>query len=663
MDNPFDQFDAHPQAANPFDQFDSTDAGLQINPQTGLDKFGRTPQQRQAILDRANADDAQAQALGNTKPQSQGFIPDFAVGAIHHLGNIPVGAAQLGIHAANALTGDNIGALNQAATNIDQYASNREQQYQQVVPDSAGIDTGAVVGSVAPYLIGGVPGLLEKAGTGVASLLPEATPAILKTAASGATQGAIASGVQPVTSGDFGSGKATQLEIGAGTGGLIPVAGAAARNVYQLGQHVLAPGAVASNELGRILQATPETVDKLQNAPQFVPGEQPTTAQVIATPQAVAAEKALLNNPAYKAQYDQQANANNAARLNVLQNHAGDEQTLQAAIDARKAAAQPFIQQNLSGGNPVSAAPVLQQLKTLMLGPLGTNPTIQKGAQAIAQDIASRVDDNGMIDAGLLDGIRQNANDFLAQHAPNGAVGTREQAALGPVKDQIVSTIDGSVPGYSDYLASYARNSVPINTMETTQRILAPTDSAGLNSAGAPQLTLGRLNAGLRKADGQRYGLSPEAETDAQNVRQSLQRESISNSIRTPGSDTAYNLQAQGALNRNLFGPTLGGPTGKTRIGAAALGTMIGAHSGGMEGAALGGGLGLGLNKAAQFLNQRIMDRYAKGLLNPQEGARMVQQFLKANKSSAPKLLAQYPQWKSLLLGMPQAMTPKPPAQ
>jgi hypothetical protein len=155
----------------------------------------------------------------------------------------------------------------------------------------------------------------------------------------------------------------------------------------------------------------------------------------------------------------------------------------------------------------------------------------------------------------------------------------------------------------------------------------------------------------LKRIDGGRYGVSPEAQQQLDGLQQSLKQQGISNSLRFPGSDTAYNanVKAQGSLAGSLLGPDLTGPTGKARGVAAAAGAAIGGHFGGPGAAAAGAGIGAFINKAADVVNKRIMDRYAAGMLNPQEAAAQIRQYLAANSKQAPALLKQYPDWVRLL--------------
>jgi len=59
---------------------------------------------------------------------------------------------------------------------------------------------------------------------------------------------------------------------------------------------------------------------------------------VLANPQAVQAERMLRNNPSSATAFADADNANNAARLNVVNTLAGDETSLEAAKSARRAA-------------------------------------------------------------------------------------------------------------------------------------------------------------------------------------------------------------------------------------------------------------------------------------------------------------------------------------
>ena len=187
--------------------------------------------------------------------------------------------------------------------------------------------------------------------------------------------------------------------------------------------------------------------------------------------------------------------------------------------------------------------------------------------------------------------------------------------------------------------------------MQAARGILENANKRAYNSVGSAPLSLNDINQGLSRIENGRYGVSPQTQNTLDAIQNSLKQEGISNSIRSPGSDTAYNINAQGTLPSALLGPNLAGPTGRTRMGAAGIGALIGQHFGGLEGTAVGAGLGGFINKASDFVNNRIMDQYSKGLLNPQDAATMIRTYLKGNSSQASKLLSKYPQWNALLSG------------
>lgn len=140
------------------------------------------------------------------------------VAAVHHAGNIPVGLGQLAAHGISAISG------NPAAANAaDQFAQQREQQYQAGTPTNIGSLAGAAVGEVVPWITG--VGELRAAGA-----IPQATN-IAGKIATGALEGGAIGAAQPVTSADgsFAKRKLLQTVSGAITGGAVPAVGALSR--------------------------------------------------------------------------------------------------------------------------------------------------------------------------------------------------------------------------------------------------------------------------------------------------------------------------------------------------------------------------------------------------------------------------------------------------
>ena len=609
------------------------------------------------------------------------FGNDLGDAFAHHLGNLPLGAAQLLAHTlvkdrvdtmgsmadavdpsqrslSSLITGKQdeqpgllgslrslrqkgVAAVDGAVGKLDQYIANREQKYQQDTPDSVGSYAGAATGEILPW----ATGLGEARALG---LIPKAASTIGKMATVG-SEGALMGALQPVTNGSFTGEKAKQVGIGL-AGGIIPVIGNAVGGAVNLAKHVANPRLIAGANLARVLGSDSTTLAKLDNAGSGVlAGVQPTAAQVAPSPSAVLAEKALGNTP-YKQQLMERGNANNDARVAVLRKMAGDDASMQAAKDARSAAVQPFVDKYLTESNKVDPSSTLAAIAKTRASGLGVRPRIGDALDKIADTIERSKDANGQVSADVLDSIRQNINEFLV--SPTGKKATAQEAlGVAPVRNHIIEALSRAAPGYSDYLATYAKYSEPINTMEAARAILGPVDDRALNSTGAAPLSLNDLNRGLSSIEKGRYGVSQQAQSDLAAVQDSLQREGISNSARFPGSDTAYNAQAQGKLASSLLGPTLGGPTAKTRGVAAAIGGALGLQFGGLPGMGLGAGVGAFINKGADVVNKRIMDAYAQGMLNPQDAAKMIRLYLAGNSQNATRLLSQYPQWQALLAG------------
>jgi len=644
----------------------------------------------QAAVQQANAEDAAgpsaAQKLGDA-------VYQFGTAEGHHLANAAVGLGQLVGHGAQYVANkvlpddsDLRSQINATVANADRNISNREQAYQAAVPNTPAAYAGAAAGEVAPWLIEAPAKALQTTGNIVSKIVPESLPLIRKIV-SGGVQGGVVGSTQPVTTPtaqndvaalvggqpSFAAEKAKQVGLGTVTGGAVPVASNILGNIGSLATHALNPRAIAAQNIAEKLGTTPQVLQQLDNASSGVPGVQLTSAQAAPSPGSVATEKAFGNTAAGKEALVQRANQNNTARVQAIQDLAGDDAAYTAAKSARDTAPingtanAPTVsqfQQSLPN-QQVDPSSILATIAKLKNSGLGARPTISSALDQIESAITKRQGGDGKISADVLDSIRQNANDFLV--SPTGKqASAQEKAGVQPIKSQIVDALDSAVPGYRDYLSTFADKSTPLNTMDAARAILDRADNRPLNSAGAAPLSLSDINRGLDQIDRGRYGVSPQAQSTLEAIQQSLKQEGISNSIKSPGSDSVYNLNAGKGLPASILGDNLQGTPTKTRGIASGLGALIGYHFGDITGSGVGAGIGAFLNKGADFVNNRIMDQYTKGLLNPQDAADMIRAYLKGNSSQATKLLAKYPQWNALLstqgARVPQAVSTQPQA-
>jgi len=192
----------------------------------------------------------------------------------------------------------------------------------------------------------------------------------------------------------------------------------------------------------------------------------------------------------------------------------------------------------------VNPTPVIRSLQNLATSSLGTDPAVDGGINHIISQIAKHQNERGLIGADMLDGIRQNVREILKKYASNGAVSTKQEAAFVPVKSQIIRTLERSVPGYRNYLATYARHSQPINDMEAGRALLAAIDSGGRDAGGNQAVSLNQVKALLSKDNRANFPMSAGARQQIENVLEALQRRTIShNTIAATGPGSAADLQ------------------------------------------------------------------------------------------------------------------------
>jgi len=572
---------------------------------------------------------------------------NLAMGTVKGLADPVYGLTQLGLHGLNSLTG---GGLSDISKQYDDRLSGIENQYQADTPGSVAAGVGRIAGNLAMPVKGAQ--LLKGA-----SALPRAINAAV-------TGGAIGA-MQPVTNAeDFATTKGIQVGAGAVGGGALSIGGSALGGAFNTIRPLVAPNSAAGNIILRGLKqtATDATakgdsqgaamadpaalIQRLNDARSLVPGSLPTTAQVGGLPQLVMAEKTLKNNPSYRPAFEDRAISNNQARLAALKNIAGTPAEIESAIDARTAAMTPVRQAVLDNGSPVNVNPLLDRLSASQNSPIGTNPVVGGALADIQNQIRSRAsadkpgpyspsqlraEMNGSpglwIKPDQLDGIRQNATSYVRANASNGAVQSQEVAGIEPARQAITDAISHANPGYRGYLSDYAKNSVPINTMETGKAILDSLERGTMNAAGdvSPVLSQFRsqYNSAMKNAP---YGIDPAAKTTLDAIESDLQRETISNSIKSSGSDTYFNAQAPNWLASKIYGSSL---DGKSALGNG-MGALAGLLTGGPMGAA--GGYMAG-QKMGAFAGQRVNTALQNAMLDPQTFARLLQEA--ANRSSA----------------------------
>lgn len=460
---------------------------------------------------------------------------------------------------------------------------------------------GNAIGTLPVMAMGGGEGLLGRAGMG-------------------ALQGATSAALMPTTGNSdqsFAQQKAQQAGIGGLMGAAIPLAMDGARAVgnglWNAARPIFQPERYVGQGITGLMEPADAAVAaaNIRNAPQFVPGSLPTTAQVAGNPMIVETEKAAANIPAFKTAATERAIENNNARWQALMGVAGTEADLNAAQAARDAAASPLYQQAHQATANVGPAfmryaqiPEMQQAMEAAQRNAALDAAVGRGVAPVWPTPTSNA-----INGSALDYTSRALSDMIGDAQRSGA--NSRVASLTALKNSVDGWTQRYIPGVQAAKAAYAQGSVPVNTMEVGQQIANGLGTRPMNAGGVPEIQLmpyrSALTGAMKNAP---YGIDANALQSLQGIGQDLQRATVSNSIKSPGSDTAYNLAAQGWLARQLYGPTFGG-AGNIGKAVGALGATALGHP--MAGLGI---LGAG-NKVGQMVGGRLQDRLTGLLMDP----------------------------------------------
>jgi hypothetical protein len=561
-------------------------------------------------------------AAPQTAAGQPGTLASLGAGLGHGFGETMLGAQQLvgrGMQAlggigqspnlASTITGQQpmnaVGRAGQWLTNDAQQGLSRMNA--QYAPYSEAHPVVAGAGNIGGQIAGTAPTMLlgpEYAGLSLAGKMGV-----------GALQGAAGGAMMPVQDpgNNFWTQKAEQAGVRGLMGGAVPAVAAAGKaagnSLWNAAKPVIQPGRFVGEGLAGAMDPAEAAAAaaNIRGAQQFVPGSVPTTAQAAQTPVMVQTEKAAGNIPAFKTGAVQRAIDNNDARWQALMGVAQDPAALQAAQAARADAVQPLYD---------AAANQTANVGKAFLN-LAQRPAMQQAMQQAETLAANRGETltwpqqggNMAISGRALDYTNRALGDMIGSAK---ASGNKELASgLADAQSQLQSWTARYIPAQREATKAFAQMSVPVNTMEAGQAIANGLGTRAMNAGGAPEIQMMPFRSALQSAmKNSPYGIEAGAHSTLQGIGQDLQRATVSNSIRSPGSDTAYNLAANGWLARQLYGPTFGGAgtAGKAigALGAAALGyPMVGLGI-------IGGG-----NRVGQMVGNRLQNRLSGLLLNP----------------------------------------------
>jgi hypothetical protein len=327
--------------------------------------------------------------------------------------------------------------------------------------------------------------------------------------------------------------------------------------------------------------------------------------------------------PEFKLALQDRETGNNAARWDVLNNVAQTPEALDAAKAARESAASPLYDAAHANTTNVGRGFI----------DFARRPAVQQAMQTADQmarnegvKIKWPTPDDRAIDGRALDYTTRALGDMIDAAKRSG--NNQQARALTEAQSYLKNWTEQYVPGVREAAQTFAEHSIPVNTMEAGQQISNALGSRALAANGLPMLSLSPYKSALVSAiKSQPYGLEENAAKSLQGIGQDLQRSTISNSMRSPGSDTAYNIAANGWLAKQLYGEDFGG-AGPMARGVGALGATLAGHPV-MGAGILGGGQKLG-GVAAKNLNKAL----AELMLNPNS----LLPYLESAKPGAPQI-------------------------
>lgn len=370
---------------------------------------------------------------------------------------------------------------------------------------------------------------------------------------------------------EAGAGPMGQMAAGLGAGIAAPASilatGAAARAGGRLVGNLTAPMTEAGRKdiAARILQGAasdPEAAAaNIANAPRYVPGVTPLTAEV-ANDSGVSAISKNIRNQSPAAFADAEA-ANDAARQAALQRSFGNATNLTMAEQARDEIGKKLRDAAFADAKPVDVRPIVNSASTIAKSGAGKRQEVEK---AMAW-VKSRL--QGEKDPERIYAVRQDINDIIdgkMARDPEKASFQLAAGQLSAIRSILDAQLEKSAPGFKQYLTDYFSRSRPIDAMRTGQEIAASAvnpmteklspaifarqmnnraeDVAGMGAIGSDALS--RMNADLKRS------VAPSA------------------AMRTAGSDTLQNMVGNELLQRAL-GNIPGGPVSRIAGKAASV--------------------------------------------------------------------------------------------
>jgi hypothetical protein len=349
-------------------------------------------------------------------------------------------------------------------------------------------------------------------------------------------------------------------------------------------------------------RASPNGVD----ATEYVPGVQPSQAEVLGQAEVAKTQKAL--SQLVTEPFVQREAANNAARTDFYNSIAGDGISLKNLEDARDTQATQDLNSAFANAAPgqANAQPVVDKINTLLSEGASKRSAVSGPLNDVLQNL---YDSNGVLesDPRVLYAVRKDIGDKLSKQATAAnPMNQHAASALADVKDSLDQVIEDAAPGFQQYLQNYTTNSLPIDEQEVLQSYNVPGGKGIFDVNGNMQLS--RVQGMLKNIVTQRQapGANPTKSVSDETMqklfalRNDLARRNNIDLGRPRGSDTNSLMESTKSIKDHIA-DKLGWPV-----------HALGAHFG-----LLGS---LAANATMNQIKQRMKERQVKELEKMAEG-------------------------------------------
>lgn len=427
---------------------------------------------------------------------------------------------------------------------------------------------------------------------------------------------------------------ALSLPIQAGYRG----AQAAIEPLYQGGRE-----RIVGRAMNQMASNPQEAMQNMGNAPQFVPGSQPTTAEAAGDYGLMSMQKGVKNaNPE---PFAQRASEQNTARNILLDTVAQHDAALAEAKSARDLETTPMRETAFKNSKPILLAPVSGKVSDILNSPEGKIEAVEKAMKWVNSRLAgettpavqaqivksSLVDESGNAftktipakkeigaEAERLYSVRKDINDAMQGKYDKDQPFLRlAKGQLKLVKDAIDDAIERGAKGYKNYLSTYRERSIPINQMETAQEI-----KKGVMQT-APDTT------------GYDFMSQPKWSNVVQANRTELAKKLDPRQLQVMDSITS-DLDRGATLNNSAIKPA-GSDTFQNMSLANVLGSVIGNKSMNPLTASLGRAYSFLYKLPDQAINKLVVD----AMLDPRLARQMMQKATNSNVQSFGEMLKQ----------------------